>query len=136
MNHKAFNHWNVPTAIAGAALLISLFPLCAYAQRTSEPIQAVPLVGQDITQKLPAPLQNLIQSGIDLNKSISSWSPPVLSGRGEQISQAAQSILRAAVSFVITAIAWLIVLATQAVSIIAGIVIGIVNWFLAFGHTL
>ncbi len=119
--------------LAGA--LFFALPLCTSAQQASELIQAAPLVGQDVIQKLPAPLQNLIQSSVELNKSVSSWTPPLLSGRGEQISQAAQRILRAAISFIISALAWLVTLATHAVSIVAGIIIGIINWLLAFGNS-
>ncbi len=133
MKHRIFAHLNILAVLAGAALFI--LPSYTGAQQASEPIRAVPLVGQDVIQKLPAPLQNLIQSGVELNKSASSWVPPALSGRGEQISQAAQRVLRAASSFIITALAWLITLATHAVAIIAGIAIGIINWFLAFGHS-
>ncbi|MBI3114691.1 MAG: hypothetical protein HYZ07_01900, partial [Candidatus Harrisonbacteria bacterium] len=125
---------------AGIAGMILFLPLGAEAQGIPSSqlaaIQAAPLVGPDIIQKLPAPLQNLLQAGVDLNKSAISRTPPVLSGKGEWLSRTAQEILRAAISLAIALIAWLVVIATHAVSLIASVVIGIINWLLAFGRTL
>lgn len=124
----------VPSLLAVTAIFI--YPLPTRAQEGRGLIRAVPLAGGDLIQKLPAPLRNLFQSASEIGDATASWVPPALSGRGEQISRAAQDLLRAAISLILTALAWCISLATHAVAIVASIAIGIINWLLALGRTL
>ncbi|MCR4328601.1 MAG: hypothetical protein NUV53_03740 [Patescibacteria group bacterium] len=117
--------------VIGAALLANSIFFTGIFYTSAAPPQTIPLIDGGSLQKLPDPIRNFIQSGINLNNSVSQWTPPLaLSGRGERISNAAQGILRSAISVVITAISWIIVVATQAIMIVAGITIHIIHWII------
>ena len=128
----------IGTALLTLFLLgtLTAHPTPSHAEGELASIQAMPLVGPDVVERLPAPFRNLIYAARDMNASVTSWAAPALSRKGERISEALQRILRAAVAVAISVLAWCIVIATKLVGIVASVAIGIINWLLAFGHTL
>jgi hypothetical protein len=114
---------------AGIVVAAAFVPLSAHAQSSSlTAIQAVPLIGQDIVQRLLAPLRTILESDAPSNAPFASWTPPTLAGRGERLGHAAQELLRAAIMFAIASVAWLISFASQAISWVVSVGVAVVAW--------